>query len=242
LGPNINDLDLDKYPKLYSMVLAGHKMTKAEMACLVKARNLKTLTLGHAPEGLEINADVLTMVKTFSELECVWLCKKELADDDLLVFTDLKNLKWLYIEGSNWIAGGETSKYGLTDKAAQYFKKMPALQSLEIKGDTELSDKFVSEIATSMNLSSFSLSSNKISDVSIDRLGQMKSLREIELSSKQFTAIGTASLQCTTLDLATVNEKIVVMRAQSKKNKLGLSKINGDQKTVPDHAKSKEDK
>jgi hypothetical protein len=211
-GSNLADLDFAKYPQLEIAMVLNHRVSKVEMEYMLKAGGLRCLTLGEAPEGIEIDDDALSMIKSFQNVEHIQLCRTTLTDADLQNFQGLKKLKSLYIElysdGHGVKDGDLNSK--LTDSTAKALKQLPELQTVRIRGKAEFTDEFVAEIATLRQLKELDIASDKMSDATLESLAKMNSIQEVEIYSKQFTAKGLEMLRTSKLIFARVNGEVIV--------------------------------
>ena len=171
--------------KLDSVVLNNHRVSIDEIKHLASLKNLDDLSVGDAPEGVEMEKGALEGVGTLSNLESLQLCVADLKDDDLSFLAQLKNLKFLRIQSSSPL-----EKPGhLTDRAATTIARLAQLESLEIAGDL-LTDDFVTAILRLPKISKLTIYSESLTDDSLHRLAKTASLAELRTSSPKFTRAG----------------------------------------------------
>lgn len=192
--------DLADYPKLTKAFVINHKVSLNEMKSLVKANKLRYLEMGDAPEGIEIDHDAFALVHQFSELEYIQICKTDLMDKDLEPLVGLPHLKSIFIQGSEVFVhyANESPKYNLTGESAKHFKKMPALEFLEIDFCDGFTDEFIQELQGLKNLRKLTVASSKFTDKAAQFLAQMAQLEDLDIYGEGITddfVIGLAPLK-----------------------------------------------
>ena len=155
---------------------------------------LRELRLGEAPEGVDLEKGVLSVLSDFSALEYLHLAKSELRDEDLGFLSKLKALKTLIIQGTDLIYDAKNHTNGLTDRSVEILAALQNLEELRIYGNGDFSDEFVRKIAAFSKLEALTLSSRRFSDQALEAIAANPRLKKLELRSPQFTDSGVQAL------------------------------------------------
>jgi len=147
---------------------------------------LKYLTLGEAPEGVELDKRALeaALDPGFPRLKGFAICAANLRDSDLSVLPKLNTLEYLRIEAR---AG---APLGLSDDVASMIVELPELVELEISGKARFTDRFVESIAKLPKLKRLHLASDSFTDQCLVLLSKKAGLKVLSLSSASFTRGG----------------------------------------------------
>ncbi len=89
---------LHELTSLEFLLLLDHRITAPEMRYVSKLRQLASLTIGRAPECVEIDPQALEQLGDNSSLIEICLCKSGLCASDLRFLTRISKLKHLTIE------------------------------------------------------------------------------------------------------------------------------------------------
>lgn len=169
------------------------KVSAEEMRFIATFPNLKRLTLGDAPEGVEISREALQVVGEIAGLELLHLCKEELRDEDLAFLLKLRKLKALRIQASDMIDPNDP--HGLTDRAAGVLARLPLLEELEIYGKGPYSDEFFRAILSLPKLRILDFTSASATDETLRLAAKKESLIKVDATSPKFTEDGIKALR-----------------------------------------------
>jgi hypothetical protein len=160
-------------------------VSSAELKELSKIDTLVSLTLGMAPEGVDLEKGAMQELANFQSLESLRLAKSQLTDEDLANLPKLAALKNLTIEG--YIGNEHTV---LTDKAIAVFSRIKHLDCLTIRAETKFSDDFVKTISAHPTLTTLQIQSDHFTDRALESISSNSRLKKLNISSPHFTDKG----------------------------------------------------
>lgn len=169
-------------------------ISAAEMKEVAAIKTLEGLTLGIAPEGVELENGAIQSLANCQNLESLRLAKSHLTDEDLNVLSKLEGLKFLMIEGYVDFLDNHNERYVLTDKTIDAFGALKNLESLYISGSTAFSDRFIEGISELPSLTSIDLGLGRFTDRTLEVISVNPRLKVLNISSSHFTDSGVASL------------------------------------------------
>jgi hypothetical protein len=184
---------LHELKTLTALKLVQHDISLAEMRYVATLKQLRSLTIGDAPECVSIDKPAFAVISECAWLESLWICKKDLKDSDLQVFLKLPNLKFITIEGENLCEDG--APHGLTEQAVHTLASIKTLEHVAIRGDTGFTDHSVAGLAKLPNLKSLELTSSRLTDNALGIIASEMKLRELWIESPQFTDKGVSLLK-----------------------------------------------
>jgi hypothetical protein len=192
---------------LTSVQLVQHNISLPEMRYVASLKHLRFLTIGQAPEAVDIDRSTLSVLSECRWLEGVSICKTNLKDDDLQVLQKLPIIKRITIEGGDLCNAG--TPHGLSEQAVHVLVSIKTLEDISIRGDAGFSDRSVEELATLPKLKSLELDSSKLTDKTLEIIATKMKLRELWIRSPQFTAEGIRKLkEATKIDRLTIEHSM----------------------------------
>lgn len=188
---------LRQYPRLKTLYVDyGLTLTADDLEYLATLQSLQEIEFGFAgvsSEYVTIDADLAPLAK-LKQLQSIQLCKQQMQDDDLKFVAALPRLEYLEFNADTNPEGDRGPV--VTDRAAEYLGKAPALKHLIIDGFPNLSDKFVDQVTAGVpGLEHFDVTSPALTDESLRLLAaRCEKLRWLDIGSPQFTDDGVRHL------------------------------------------------
>ncbi|WP_158265196.1 hypothetical protein [Blastopirellula marina] len=188
---------LRQFPRLETLYVDyGLALTADDLDYLATLSSLQEIEFGFAgvsSEYVTINADLAPLAK-LTQLRSLVLCKEKMQDDDLKFVAALPRLEYLEFNGDTNPEGEKGP--AVTDRAAEYLGKAPALKHLIIEGFPTLSDKFVDQVTAGVpGLEHFDVTSPAMTDESLRMLAERcERLRWLDMSVPQVTDDGVRHL------------------------------------------------
>lgn len=176
-------------------IVYGTKLTANDITFLSTLEHVEELLIGGnlSDEFVTIEGSLSPLAKMLG-LRNVFLCKRDMCDDDLAFVSRLPAIESLEFVGNT----NPFPKDGpaVTDECAEHLRHATALRDLCISGGDKLTDRFVSLIARDLkNLEHLDMDSELLTDRSLQKLAnQCPNLRWLDLNSNQFTDQGVAYL------------------------------------------------
>ena len=184
---------LHELKELVVLALVQHDISLAEMRYVARLKQLRSLKIGTAPEPVSIAEPAFAVLSECRFLEEVWICKKDLRDNDLEILQHLPNLKHITIEGEN--LGGERIPYQLTEKGASILASIKTLESVSIHGEGAFTDRSVEEFALLPKLAVLDIGATQCTDGALKTIASKMKLRELWISSPHFSEEGILTLK-----------------------------------------------
>lgn len=179
-------------------IVYGTTLTAVDVSFLSSLASVEELSMGGnlSDEYVEIEGSLAALAK-LERLEYVFLCKRDMRDDDLEFVAKLPRIQYLeFLGGPNpWDEKGSV----VTDACAESIRRAKSLRDLCIYGGNKLSDRFVSVICRDLkNLEHLDVDSGLLTDRSLHVLAeQCRNLRWLDLRSNHFTDKGVGYLAST---------------------------------------------
>ena len=176
-------------------IVDGTTLTTDDVSFLSSLENVEELSLGGnlSDEYVEIEGGLAALAK-LRRLKYVFLCKRDMCDEDLKFVANLPRIEYLeFLGGPNpWHEEGPV----VTDACAEFIGGATRLRDLCISGGNKLSDHFVSVISRDLkNLEHLDIDSGLLTDHSLQMLAERcRNLRWLRLHSDHFTDKGVAYL------------------------------------------------
>jgi hypothetical protein len=184
---------LQDLKELAALKLVQHEISEPEMRYVADLKQLRSLTIGDAPESVNISDRAFRVLSECHWLEDVWICKRHLKDSDLIVLQKLPKLKSVTIEGED-LCDADTS-HGLTERAAPILASIKTLENLAIRGDAGFSDRSIEELTLLPRLESLEVASSRLTDKTLETVATKMKLRELWIRSSHFTDEGVKALK-----------------------------------------------
>lgn len=176
-------------------IIYGARLSADDVSLLSTLDTVKELSIGGnlSDEFVEIE-DGLAPFGKLTRLEYLFLCKRDMHDNDLEFVAQLPHIQHLeFLGGPN---SNQKNGSAVTDACAEFLRRATTLRHLCIYGGNQLSDQFVLMIARDLkNLEHLKIGSGLLTDRSLQVLAeQCGNLRWLDLYSNHFTDRGVSYL------------------------------------------------
>ncbi|MBZ0188631.1 MAG: protein kinase [Candidatus Obscuribacterales bacterium] len=212
---------LDAFEKPFFLSLFEVDLTPQIMTKVLSVKHLKGLTLGGHKKGL--NLDYFKMIGRRKDIRLIHLVKiGELEPEFLEQLTRIKSLSNLAI-----------SRCPLNKKSIKEIGKMKDLRYLVIRDTEDLTDEDMNMLCQSLpKLIELELEETRIGDSSMQAIGELKNLKNLNLNETEITDLGLSLLKNPNLDTICLEDTKISDRGLLQLNKLkSLQKVLIDNDT-----------
>ncbi len=203
---------LHELTSLEFLLLLDHRITAPEIRYVSKLRHLVSLTIGRAPECVDIDPQALEQLGDNSSLIEICLCKSGLCTSDLRFLTRIRKLKHVTIELEDLCDVNASPRLG--DDSGKVLSEIPELEDLSIRGVGTFSDSFIVALSGVPHLKSLEISSRNFTDRALHSLATNRHLVELDIWSEHFTDAGVEALcKRHTLEVLRIHSPLLTTRS-----------------------------
>lgn len=190
---------LHELPNLAHVALVQHDISREELAYVTRLKNVESVWIGQAPEGVTLPGESLDLLTSMPKLWQLQLCIHGLDEAHLKFLTKCQRLTHLRIEPANeWQHSQDPIPYAKvrvgepSDACAHHIAATRTLETLELPMCRWLTDEFIEKIAKLPKLRSLTIESPLLTDESLRIIAEQMRLENLDLSAQNLTDEGAA--------------------------------------------------